>query len=196
MHEIDVVLFQWINASQQSPLWLLETAAFYSEHFPTLAISSMLLCLAFGSPALRRGMVWCFAAMLIGWCMARLIRWGFPMERPYDMGLGMKWVEHSGRARFPSMHATASFAFAAGVHLWCALGAHARLWKVLAWSVALLMGWSRIYIGVHLPFDVVGGLVAGVVAVAIVEVLRRPFNVPGIFAAYWSHRAAPSVRRR
>ena len=57
------------------------------------------------------------------------------------------------------MHATVSFAFAAGMCLWCALGPYARGWKILACSVALLMGWSRIYIGVHLPFDVLGGLV-------------------------------------
>lgn len=196
MHELDVSLFEWINASIQSPLWLLQGAAFYSEHFPTLAIASMLLCLVFGTPALRRGIAWCLLAMLVAWCWTRLIRWGFPLERPYDMGLGVKWVEHSGRARFPSMHATVSFAFAAGICLWCALGRYAKFWKILAWSVAVLMGWSRIYIGVHLPFDVLGGLVVGAVSVQMAQMLRQRINVPDISAAYWSRRAAPSARRK
>ncbi|MBQ0131819.1 MAG: phosphatase PAP2 family protein [Comamonas sp.] len=198
MHEIDVSLFEWINATIHSPSWLLHSAALYSEYFPTLAISSMLLCLVFGTPALRRGVAWCLVAMLVSWCCTRLIRWGFPLERPYDLGLGVKWVEHSGRARFPSMHATVSFAFAAGMCLWCALGPYAKGWKILAWSVALLMGWSRIYIGVHLPFDVLGGLVVGAASVYMVQAARTRFrfNPRDIFAAYWSRRAGPLVRRK
>lgn len=196
MHSIDVSLFEWINASIHSPLWLIHSAAFYSEHFPTLAISGMLLCLVFGSSTLRRGMVLCLLSMLVAWCLTRLIRWGIPLERPYEMGIGTLWIEHGGRARLPSLHATVSFAFACGITLWCALGPYARFWKFWAWAVAALMGWSRIYIGVHLPFDVLSGLLVGAASVYMVQRLQAPATELGKSAAYWSRRAVPWARRR
>ena len=196
MHAVDVYLFQLINATSGSPDWLLLFATFYSKHFPAIAISAMLLCLVFGSNKLRKGVVCCLLAMAIAWCLTRLIRWGFPLERPYEMGLGTRWIQHSGRPRFPSMHATVSFAFAHGIALWCvSLSHYARIWKIAVWSVAILMGWSRIYIGVHLPFDVVGGIFTGVLSVYLLEALLRT-KLLGKFAACWSHRAGPWAHRK
>lgn len=191
MHAIDIWLFDWLNASIHSPQWLVDATVLYSEYFPTLAISTMLVCLVFGSRRLRQGMAMCLVAMLLAWCATHLIRWGFPMERPYEMGLGDKWIEHGARPRFPSLHATVSFAFASGISLWCATGTAARHWKLLVWTVAALMGWSRVYVGVHLPFDILSGLVVGIACVYAVQALRAPVTSLGKSAAYWIRRAGP-----
>lgn len=191
MQALDIFLFHWLNASAESPAWLIEAAALYSEYFPTLAIGCMLGCLAFGNTRLRAGVAACFVAMLLAWCATHLVRWGFPLERPYDMGLGSKWVEHGSRPRFPSLHATVSFAFACGMSMWCASGRFERSWQVLFWVVAALMGWSRVYVGVHLPFDILSGLVVGIACVYAVQALRAPVTSLGKSAAYWIRRAGP-----
>jgi undecaprenyl-diphosphatase len=57
---------------------------------------------------------------------------------------------------FPSGHTAAAFGSA------LALG---RIWpqgRVLWWTLAVLMGYSRIYVGHHYPLDVVAGAVVGV----------------------------------
>jgi undecaprenyl-diphosphatase len=57
---------------------------------------------------------------------------------------------------FPSGHTAAAFGSA------LALG---RIWphgRVLWWTMAVLMGYSRIYVGHHYPLDVAGGAVVGV----------------------------------
>lgn len=57
---------------------------------------------------------------------------------------------------FPSGHATSTFGAAVAV---------SRMWpstRALWWAFAVLVGYSRIYLGHHYPFDVLGGAVLGV----------------------------------
>ncbi|EJK37092.1 phosphatase PAP2 family protein, partial [Klebsiella pneumoniae] len=57
---------------------------------------------------------------------------------------------------FPSDHGTVSFTFALAFLFW-----H-RLWSgALLMAIAAAIAWSRVYLGVHWPLDMVGGLLAG-----------------------------------
>ena len=59
---------------------------------------------------------------------------------------------------FPSGHAATTFAGAVAV---------SRMWPqgaAIWWSAAMLIGYSRIYLGHHYPFDVLSGAVVGVLA--------------------------------
>ncbi len=74
--------------------------------------------------------------------------------------------EHS----FPSGHTTTAMAFAAAFFL-----AGNKKWSWTGFLVALLMGWTRIYLIVHYATDVIGGIivggVAGVIGYFIVKLL-------------------------
>jgi undecaprenyl-diphosphatase len=75
-------------------------------------------------------------------------------------------VPHSGA--FPSGHTTTAFACAT-VLAW----ASPRL-VVPAFVLAAAIGFSRIYVGVHWPLDVLGGAVLGVLAgLGAIALLRR-----------------------
>jgi undecaprenyl-diphosphatase len=57
---------------------------------------------------------------------------------------------------FPSGHATSTFGAAVSV---------SRMWpqtRVVWWALAVLIGYSRVYLGHHYPLDVVGGALLGV----------------------------------
>jgi undecaprenyl-diphosphatase len=72
---------------------------------------------------------------------------------------------------FPSGHSATAFACATVI-----AGASPRL-AVPAYVLAALVAWSRVYVGVHWPLDVIGGAVLGVlVATALLKLeagLRR-----------------------
>lgn len=85
--------------------------------------------------------------------------------RPYDMIQGLKiLVEAPTDFSFPSGHTASSFAAATVLFLTVP-----KKYGILALVLAALMGFSRLYIGVHYPTDVLAGLISGVL-IALVTV--------------------------
>ena len=76
-------------------------------------------------------------------------------------------VSHTADASFPSEHATGAFAIAAGAAIY-----RPRLGIILL-VLAVLVAFSRVYVGVHYPADVAGGAALGILA-ALVIWLARP----------------------
>jgi len=75
-----------------------------------------------------------------------------------------------GSSSFPSSHASNMMAFA-GVCWWFTRTRGRWLWFV----IPLVVGWSRIYIGVHFPGDVLAGwILGGMLAWVVVRWLAKP----------------------
>ncbi len=81
--------------------------------------------------------------------------------RPYEV-LGYDLIVPPMQdASFPSGHTAASFAAAAALY-----AIHPN-WGRAAYVFAALMGFSRLYLGVHFPTDVLAGAVVGILAAKI-----------------------------
>lgn len=101
--------------------------------------------------------------------------------RPYDAGLTHLLVAPSADYSFPSDHATASFAIAAGFLLH---GFRRRGLVLLA--AALLIAYSRLYIGIHYLSDVLGGAATGILAAALVRLFyREGSRLDGLLTRIW-----------
>lgn len=97
-------------------------------------------------------------------------------QRPSNFDFASPMESVFGNSSFPSGHSTTSFAIATMVtwmlpqHRWLA---------GLVWLWALLVGYSRVYVGVHYPVDIIGGLILGTVcATAVALFWRRKGWVP------------------
>jgi membrane-associated phospholipid phosphatase len=124
---------------------------------------------------------WLFVAVLCVDAAVDLLSYGMRdwigRRRPplvYPEPKPLVHVPHSGS--FPSGHAATAFACATVLAWWD------RRLAVPAFVMAALIAWSRVYVGVHWPLDVLGGAALGVlVATALLKLsatLRRSRPTP------------------
>ena len=108
------------------------------------------------------------AAVLAGLCLAltdqlssSLLKPYFARTRPCNLLENVRLLVNCTRAySFPSSHATNIFAQAALFSF-----TYRRFTPLFAF-LALLVGYSRVYVGVHFPFDVLFGAVVGILCAA------------------------------
>ena len=93
------------------------------------------------------------AAWLVATLIKSIVARGRPGEILTDVIL--RSAPASGHG-YVSGHAAVAAAMAAVITPYVA-----RPWKIVVWSLAILVGLARVYVGAHLPLDVVGGAVMG-----------------------------------
>lgn len=163
MEDLNHQLFLAINATPASPAWLLALATFIARELiygvPLLSAALWLWGPGQKLSAQRQLVVKIALALAISvflsWLMGHLL----PHPRPFAEGVGHQFLHHSADDSYPSNHGTVSFTFALAFLCW-----H-RVWSGLVLlAVACAIAWSRIYLGVHWPLDMVGGLLLGMLA--------------------------------
>lgn len=169
MFQPDISLFLLINATTDSPKWLLPLARFASQDLPQWLIAGAVGAFVAGDARVRRGVVRIMLAMAAAWLVARLGQTLIPMERPFTAGLGTQWLAHRGSASFPSTHASVAFAFAGAT---AAVSRHTVL-TAMALGAAGLVAWSRVCLGLHFPLDVLTGAILGLCCAWCVETVAR-----------------------
>ncbi len=105
-----------------------------------------------------------FAGQLISYGLKQAIG----RERPNDVYTTPNPLVHAPHdGSFPSGHATISFACATF------LAFYARRAAPAFFLLAAAIAWSRVYVGVHYPLDVLGGAVLGVMIALALRFLAR-----------------------
>lgn len=174
MDEINQFLFPLWNLSPAAPAWAVGLARLSSEYISKVALLWVFVLLLVGRPAWRHMALQIVLTMAVVWLIARGIHETWPQPRPFVLGLGHQWVEHSPSPSFPSRHASIGMAF--GI---MALLAAPRRWVgVVCLVAALLIGWSRVALGVHFPLDIIAGALIAAMTAAGVHLAWRRWSRP------------------
>lgn len=156
----DTTLFYAINHGLANPLFdTLMPFITAVKNWYVVYVLGLGFMLWKGSAQQRLGVV----ALLIGVAISdplnsRVIKEVFDRERPcVALADARLCIGKPGGHSFPSSHATNNF-LAAIILSAC----YSRKWW-LWFSIALVVGFSRIYVGAHYPLDIVGGAIVGMI---------------------------------
>ncbi|MDR3097200.1 MAG: phosphatase PAP2 family protein [Paraburkholderia sp.] len=159
-------LFLAINGTPATPRWLIETALVIANDLIFLVPLALVLMWLSGDARQRAIAVRMCVVTLLALGAGQVIGVLWPHPRPFVIGLGHTFFEHAPDPSFPSDHGTVCSAFV----LTLLLGGMVRAGLVaLVGGVAI--AWSRVFLGVHFPLDMIGALVVSCLAYAVVAPL-------------------------
>ena len=163
MESFNRTLFLAINAGADAPEAALLLARFGAEWLVHVVTAMLALAWLRGTESTRRSVLYAVLTAAVALAVNFLIATAWFHPRPFMIGLGVQHLPHAPDASFPSDHGTLAFAFAFGL-----LAAGRIVAALAATAAAIVVAWSRVYLGVHFPLDMAGSVVVSAsVALAV-----------------------------
>ena len=164
LEQWNLTLFDLINAATTDPpTFLLFCAIFSAEVLIYLLAAGMVIGWIRRTSNFRTALLTATVAAVIGLLINQAIGLVWYHPRPFEMGVGHNLMKHVIENSFPSDHATVFFSI--GISLFAMK--QTRQWGIITSFLAILVAWSRVYLGVHFPFDMIGSFLVALVAVVI-----------------------------
>ena len=159
-------LFLLINASDQASKLFIYFAIFCANYLMYLPIVVITIYCFFKS-SYRLLVIKMILSLGLALLITFIIRHLFYSPRPFAVNIGTNYLLHDQTSSLPSQHAVFVWTICLTVCL-----NYARCFKKLVFLlvlVAVLVSWSRIYLGIHWPLDIAVGFLVSMVSVYIIK---------------------------
>ncbi|WWO97219.1 MAG: phosphatase PAP2 family protein [Candidatus Dasytiphilus stammeri] len=149
--------FFLINANHNSPIWKIRLAIYFAQYLIGIVPVIWMVLWYWGDDIQRTLVFKSILAIIIALFFSFLIRRLFPHHRPFVVGKGHIFIEHSKSSSNPSNHASIIFTLALSFLFW-----H-RLWSaIILFIIGLIISWSRIYLSLHWPLDIIDSVLIAI----------------------------------
>lgn len=167
-------LFLLINADPASPGWRIQAGLFVANRLILLVPIVLAALWLWGAQAQRDLVLKALVGIGAALCISYLCGALWPHPRPFVLGLGQAFFAHKATSSFPSNHtiiiATLAFTLIFD-RRWAG-------WGYATLLLAAVVGLSRVYLGVHFPLDIGGGLLLAPVAAGLAVPVWRRVGAP------------------
>ena len=172
MNSMNTYFFEKINFLAGHNIWLDRFMIFSADWLGYLMILGLAIFLT-KDWRKWRGMflVSVGSAIIARFGFVTFIRWFYYHPRPFMVLQDInQLVDHETTSSFPSGHTSFYFALATGLYIYNKKAG--RTYLILAG----LMGFARIFVGVHWPLDIVAGAVLGIVVAMAGKFLYKKYS--------------------
>jgi undecaprenyl-diphosphatase len=153
---LDTKLFLFINKGFSNPLLNIVAPIVTMMGTSEFILLVGLALLFFRDSKKRRLALILFAGIALTYFTINSLKSWVARPRPFEVLSGVNLLMKAGSFSFPSGHAAMAF-MAQTV-----LSYSFKKWRIALFILALSVGFARIYVGVHYPLDVLGGIIVGV----------------------------------
>lgn len=106
-------------------------------------------------------------SLFIGW----IITLFYYHPRPFMIGLGKELLFHSKETSFPSDHATVMFAVSFALFFLKNIKN-----GIVFFILATILGFARVFCGVHFPFDILGALIVALCGTVLIFLFKKQLD--------------------
>ncbi|GAB4317618.1 MAG: phosphatase PAP2 family protein [Methanobacteriaceae archaeon] len=161
LSQIDVSLFYFINVKIHNPVMDIIMPLITLAGTQIFWIMICIYLFVFRGERGRNTSLLLIIALILGYIITEILKIGFARPRPFTVLDEIRFFIFMGGYSLPSGHSAASF-------IGCTIIGLKYGYLIPLLLFAFLVGFSRIYIGVHYPFDVLIGAVIGILCSLLV----------------------------
>lgn len=162
----NIATFLHIHATASSPVWAIDTAILFARWL--LAVIILIAIVQLLRHRSGAGLLRIVGAWFVSTRIEALVDTFAFHPRPFAAGYGHAWMAHAANNSMPSSHVTLGLILVA-VMLRQKYYRSAALITVLT----IVLAWSRIYIGIHWPADMVGALLSASLSIGVAYAVER-----------------------
>lgn len=151
LDQLNLYLFHLLNVPDQASIWMIDYASLIAHDLVYVFLLIFAIAWLRGSSEIKTGIIKAAIFTAITLSISEVLSAVLNTPRPFVMEVGRTLIEHAPTGSFPSNH----MSIFSGIAFAYYFSAQRDLGRILLWT-AWLVAWSRVYVGVHFPIDMVG----------------------------------------
>ncbi|WP_313659424.1 phosphatase PAP2 family protein [Acinetobacter variabilis] len=151
LDQLNLYLFHLLNVPDQASIWMINYASLIAHDLVYVFLLIFAIAWLRGSREIKTGIIKAAIFTAITLSISEVLSAVLNTPRPFVMEVGRTLIEHAPTGSFPSNH----MIIFSGIAFAYYFSAQRDLGRILLWT-AWLVAWSRVYVGVHFPIDMVG----------------------------------------
>ncbi|HDL74960.1 MAG TPA: phosphatase PAP2 family protein [bacterium] len=162
---LNYYIFQELNKFAGQYFWLDSLAIFFAKYLAYILAVFLLFLLIKNFKKYKEIIGKAFlAGVFARLIIVELIRFFFPIPRPFIENNINLILNHSATSSFPSGHASFFFALSTVIYF------YNKKIGYLFFIASFLISISRVFVGIHWPIDILAGFIVGIFSALVIKI--------------------------